>query len=100
LHHLAPRIPNYNLRAAFESSPLLRRAPRLTLLGSLRCARMKLWNEDEGLMAGFPKPAREAASPRTGGLSASSWLRSKVVDCGWLWLMLLRLVHRGWASLR
>ena len=26
IHHLAPRIPNYRLRAAFESSPLLRRA--------------------------------------------------------------------------
>jgi acyl-lipid omega-6 desaturase (Delta-12 desaturase) len=38
IHHLAPRIPNYYLRAAFESSPLLRRAPRLTLISSLKCA--------------------------------------------------------------
>jgi omega-6 fatty acid desaturase (delta-12 desaturase) len=54
IHHLAPRIPNYHLRAAFESSPVLQRAPRLTLLGSLRCARMKLWDEDQGRMVGFP----------------------------------------------
>ncbi len=54
IHHLAPRIPNYHLRAAFESSPLLRSAPHLTLRSSLRCARMKLWDEDGGRMIGFP----------------------------------------------
>ena len=54
IHHLAPRIPNYRLRAAFESSPLLRGAPRLTLRSSLECARMKLWDEDRRRMVGFP----------------------------------------------
>jgi omega-6 fatty acid desaturase (delta-12 desaturase) len=54
IHHLAPRIPNYRLREAFESSPLLRRAPRLTLRSSLQCARMKLWDEEQGRMVGFP----------------------------------------------
>jgi len=54
IHHLAPRIPNYRLRAAFESSPLLQRAPRLTLRSSLACARMKLWDEERGCMVGFP----------------------------------------------
>jgi len=53
IHHLAPKIPNYHLRAAFESSPLLRRAPRLTLRASLGCARMKLWDEERGCMVGF-----------------------------------------------
>ena len=54
LHHLAPRIPNYHLRAAFESSPVLQAAPRLTLRSSLACARMKLWDEELGRMVGFP----------------------------------------------
>lgn len=54
IHHLAPRIPNYRLREAFQSDPRLRRAPRLTLRTSLRCARMKLWDEDLGRMTGFP----------------------------------------------
>lgn len=45
IHHLDPRIPNYRLRAAFQSSPQLQRAPRLTLLGSLKCAQLKLWDE-------------------------------------------------------
>jgi omega-6 fatty acid desaturase (delta-12 desaturase) len=55
IHHLAPRIPNYRLRAAHDSSPLLRSAPRLTLRTSLQCARMKLWDEDRGRMVGFPE---------------------------------------------
>jgi omega-6 fatty acid desaturase (delta-12 desaturase) len=54
IHHMQPRIPNYRLREAFESDPLLRRAPRLTLRTSLHCARMKLWDEDLGRMTGFP----------------------------------------------
>jgi omega-6 fatty acid desaturase (delta-12 desaturase) len=53
LHHLAPRIPNYRLRAAFNSSPLLQAAPRLTLRDSLRCAGMKLWDEELGRMVGY-----------------------------------------------
>lgn len=54
IHHLAPRIPNYRLRDAFESNALLQLAPRLTLRTSLECARMKLWDEDGGRMVGFP----------------------------------------------
>lgn len=54
IHHLAPRIPNYRLRAAFESHPLLQCAPTMTFRTSLRCARMKLWDEELGRMVGFP----------------------------------------------
>jgi acyl-lipid omega-6 desaturase (Delta-12 desaturase) len=54
IHHLAPRVPNYRLREALQSSPLLRTAPRLTLRSSLRCAGMKLWDEDRRRMVGFP----------------------------------------------
>jgi acyl-lipid omega-6 desaturase (Delta-12 desaturase) len=53
IHHLAPHIPNYRLRAAFESSPVLQLAPRLTLRTSLGCARLKLWDEERGCLVGF-----------------------------------------------
>jgi omega-6 fatty acid desaturase (delta-12 desaturase) len=54
IHHLAPRIPNYRLRAAHES---LRPAGvrRLDLWRSLACARMKLWEEGARRMVGFPR---------------------------------------------
>ncbi len=54
IHHLQPGIPNYHLRAAHESSPLLRQAVRLTMRESLKCARMKLWDDDLQCMVGFP----------------------------------------------
>ena len=57
IHHLAIRIPNYRLREAFESTPLLREAPRITLWSSFRSARLKLWDEDAQRMVGFPKRA-------------------------------------------
>ncbi|WP_363796355.1 fatty acid desaturase [Lysobacter firmicutimachus] len=58
IHHLASRIPNYRLREAFESSPLLQAAPRLTLWSSLKCARLKLWDEELQRMVGYPKRVR------------------------------------------
>ena len=65
IHHLAPHIPNYRLRAAFESSPLLQLAPRLTLWTSLECARLKLWDEERGCMLGFDEElaSRVSANP-------------------------------------
>jgi acyl-lipid omega-6 desaturase (Delta-12 desaturase) len=54
IHHLASRVPNYNLRRCFESNELLRKAPRLSLWGSLRCMNFKLWDEKLGRMVGFP----------------------------------------------
>lgn len=53
IHHLAARIPNYRLREAFESSPLLQMAPRLTLWTSLKSARLKLWCEETRRLVGF-----------------------------------------------
>jgi len=60
IHHLDVRIPNYRLRECFESSPLLQQVgTRLTLRSSLRCARLKLWDEERRRMVGFP--VRQAA---------------------------------------
>jgi omega-6 fatty acid desaturase (delta-12 desaturase) len=58
IHHLASRVPNYRLREAFESSPLLQLAPRLTIWASMKCASLKLWDEDLQRMVGFPKRVR------------------------------------------
>ena len=57
IHHLASKIPNYRLRECFESSPLLQKAPRLTIRESLKCARLKLWDEEQRRLVGFPRRA-------------------------------------------
>jgi omega-6 fatty acid desaturase (delta-12 desaturase) len=53
IHHLASRIPNYRLNECFRRVPELQRVTRLTILSSLRCARLHLWDEDEGRLVGF-----------------------------------------------
>ena len=53
IHHLSARVPNYHLRACFAACSRLQAAHRLTFMSSLRCARLKLWDEDAGRMVGF-----------------------------------------------
>ena len=55
IHHLASKIPNYRLREAFDSSPALQKAPRLSIRESFRCARLKLWDEQKRRLVGFPR---------------------------------------------
>jgi len=59
IHHLAAKVPNYRLRECYESSPLLQKAPRLTVRESFRCARLKLWDEEQRRLVRFP--SRRAA---------------------------------------
>jgi len=61
VHHLAPRIPNYHLRAAHAALPLSG-VRRFDLRSSLACARMKLWDEDLSRMVGFPRRGAQATS--------------------------------------
>jgi omega-6 fatty acid desaturase (delta-12 desaturase) len=53
LHHVASRVPNYRLRACYESHPRLRQAPRLTLRSSLGTARLRLWDEERQRLIPF-----------------------------------------------
>jgi omega-6 fatty acid desaturase (delta-12 desaturase) len=47
IHHLDSRIPNYNLATCYAAVPELRQAVTLGLWDSIKCTRLKLW--DEGL---------------------------------------------------
>ncbi len=42
------------------SSPALQRAPRLSIRESLRCARLKLWDEQKRRLVGFPRRRQTA----------------------------------------
>jgi omega-6 fatty acid desaturase (delta-12 desaturase) len=56
IHHLSPRIPNYNLAGAHENNPLIRKWARMvSLRESLRFTRLKLWDEPLHKMVGFGK---------------------------------------------
>jgi omega-6 fatty acid desaturase (delta-12 desaturase) len=54
LHHLCSRIPNYRLRAAFKAAPELAAiAKPITLMESLRCWQLALWDEQRRLLVRF-----------------------------------------------
>jgi acyl-lipid omega-6 desaturase (Delta-12 desaturase) len=57
IHHLAVKIPSYRLRAAYEAIPAFHRVERLSLLQSLKCCRLVLWDERERKLVRF-KDAR------------------------------------------
>ncbi|MCC9078695.1 fatty acid desaturase [Litorilinea aerophila] len=53
IHHLSPRIPNYNLQRAHDENPLLQRATHLTIRDSLKTANLALWDEKSRRLVTF-----------------------------------------------
>ena len=53
IHHLSPRIPNYNLEKCHNDNPIFQEVEPLTLLDSLRCLSLRLWDENKRIMVGF-----------------------------------------------
>ena len=60
IHHLDSRIPNYALPRCHDADPRLWTAPRLTLVSSLKCMHLKLWDEGAGRMVTFRAAGRAA----------------------------------------
>ncbi len=67
IHHLSPRIPNYNLQECHESHELFQRVAILTIPTSLHCAWLTLWDEDQQRLLTF----REAAVARNQTLAVA-----------------------------
>ncbi len=53
IHHLSSRIPNYRLQQVYDEFPELQNVTRLTLLKSLKCLRLGLWDEEQQKLVGF-----------------------------------------------
>ncbi|MCU9614227.1 fatty acid desaturase [Caldibacillus lycopersici] len=53
VHHLAPRIPNYHLEKAHESTPPLQKATTITLSSSLKSIRFRLYDEANKMFISF-----------------------------------------------
>jgi omega-6 fatty acid desaturase (delta-12 desaturase) len=53
IHHLSPRIPNYNLEKCYKSHRLFQDIKPLTLWASLRCIFLRLWDEDQQKLVSF-----------------------------------------------
>jgi omega-6 fatty acid desaturase (delta-12 desaturase) len=53
IHHLSPRIPNYHLEKCHRSVPLFQSVKPITLVSSLRCFSLRLWDERGRRMVGY-----------------------------------------------
>jgi acyl-lipid omega-6 desaturase (Delta-12 desaturase) len=65
IHHLCSRIPCYRLQDVLRDHPQVTAVGRLTLLQSLRCVRLALWDEDGRRLISFGE-AEMIASVKTG----------------------------------
>lgn len=53
VHHLVPRVPNYNLQKAHDSTPPLKSVTTITLLKSLESLRFRLYDQKRKSFTGF-----------------------------------------------
>jgi omega-6 fatty acid desaturase (delta-12 desaturase) len=53
VHHLSPRVPNYNLEKAHNATPPLQKATTITISTSLNSLRYRLWDENNKTFVSF-----------------------------------------------
>ena len=71
IHHLSPRIPNYNLEACHYENAMFEEVEVMTWRTSLKSLRIRLFDEDHGKMIGYHRDEAEAATDELAtGLSA------------------------------
>ncbi|WEK54092.1 MAG: fatty acid desaturase [Candidatus Cohnella colombiensis] len=63
VHHLSPKVPNYNLEKAHNATPPLHKATTITVATSLKSLRFRLWNEKTKTFVTF-KQAKKSSNPR------------------------------------
>jgi len=58
VHHLSSKVPNYRLQECLDRIPALKSVRPISLFGSLKCARLALWDEEQRKMISFRDAAR------------------------------------------
>ena len=58
IHHLRPRIPNYNLQRCLNETPELQLPDSLSLWRSLKSVHLKVWDEKEKVLLSFGEMTR------------------------------------------
>jgi omega-6 fatty acid desaturase (delta-12 desaturase) len=67
IHHLSPRIPNYNLERCHRAEPLFQTVKPVTLFASFKSLTFRLWDEQRRKLVGFR--AVKNRPPGTGRLA-------------------------------
>jgi len=53
IHHVRPRIPNYNLQRCYDEVPAMQAVEPLTMRKSLKSLGLHLWDEEQQKLVGF-----------------------------------------------
>jgi len=53
IHHLSPKIPNYNLERCHKAHSLFQQVKPITLFSSLKTASLRLWDEQDKKLVGY-----------------------------------------------
>ena len=53
IHHLSPRIPNYNLEKCHDAEPLFQKVKPITLFSSFKSFSFRLWDEQRRQLVGY-----------------------------------------------
>jgi len=64
IHHLSPRIPNYNLEQCHQAEPLFQTVKPVTLFSSFKSLTFRLWDEQRRQLVGFGSLRRRLNSTR------------------------------------
>ncbi|SHG90971.1 fatty acid desaturase [Ornithinibacillus halophilus] len=64
VHHLSPRVPNYKLEEAHESTPPLQKATTITLASSLKSIRFRLYDEENKNFISFKEIKQRMKKPK------------------------------------
>jgi omega-6 fatty acid desaturase (delta-12 desaturase) len=65
VHHLNPRIPNYNLTRANDETPLLRSVPTVSMREGIRAVRLGLYDLERQRPVSFAESAQQRSSRRS-----------------------------------
>ncbi|WP_028544431.1 fatty acid desaturase [Paenibacillus taiwanensis] len=69
VHHLSPKVPNYNLEKAHNATPPLQKATTITLRTSLKSLRFRLWDEQNKTFVSFKELKIKQLQQKLGRLS-------------------------------
>ena len=74
VHHLSPRIPNYNLQRCHDADPLFNQVKPITFSASLKTLALRLWDEETKRLIGYGtlRQRQRDASGRPSAMAAHS----------------------------
>ncbi len=81
IHHLSPRIPNYNLQKCHDSDPRFSEATSISLRSSLQSLKFRLWDEQGKELVGFAH-LRKIERQRRANRASSDRIIASCVEFG------------------